>query len=46
MLIAPPLRRSFLNMPNKDLVREVLDDLIEQLPVGYTLERIEVDSSE
>lgn len=29
-------------MPNKDLVREVLDDLIEQLPVGCALERIEL----
>ena len=26
----------------KDLVREVLDDLIARLPVGYALERIEL----
>ncbi len=28
----------------KDLVREVLDDLIAHLPVGYAPERIEVNA--
>ena len=28
-------------MTNKDLVREVLDDLLARLPVGYALEHLE-----